>query len=510
MLRENETTDYSYLSVLSLASSIITGRLSTKCLAVPFRQSKNHGRKLSIFHSTIEKISFNKYYVMRKLLIVSMMFFLTQSLMATDGYFSLGYGAIHKGMAGAGIGLPYTALINGNPAANVYAGKTFSLGVAFFSPLRQYTVEGNPSGLPTTFGLLPGTVKSDSKLFLVPHLASNWMINDKSSFAVSIFGHGGMNTNYPTRTFFDQSVEQTGVNLIQLFLGLSYAYKVADRHSLGLTALVSGQSFSAEGLSNFGPFSSDPTKLTNNGSSTTLGIGFKLGYHGELSDQFQVGAVYQSKTITGGFDDYSGLFAESGGFDIPASWTAGIVYSPVSALRIALDFKQILYSQVASIANPIDPMALPPAFLNPGGNPNNPGDYTPNPNYTPLGSDNGSGFGWEDMSVFKVGMEYDVSDSFTLRAGFSKGNQPVPDTEVLFNILAPGVIENHLALGMSKTLGEGGRKIHFSINHALNHTVTGFNPFDFDPVLAQQGQLVPNQNIILEMKQWDFEIQYTF
>ena len=431
-------------------------------------------------------------------------FLLISQTFATDGYFSLGYGAIHKGLAGAGIGLYKTSLINGNPAGNVFGGKIYSAGISFFSPLRQYTVEGNPSGLPLTFGLAPGTVESGSKLFLVPHIAGNWMINDKSSFAASIFGHGGMNTNYPTRTFGDMSIENTGVNLIQLFVGLSYSYKISEQHSLGATALISGQSFSAEGLSNFSPFSSDPAKLTNNESDQAIGLGFKIGYHGQLSDQFALSAMYQSKTKSGGFDDYAGLFAEQGGFDIPASWTAGIVYAPSTLFRVAFDVKQILYSGVASIANPIDPMALPPAFLNPGGDPNNPNDFTPNPNYTPLGSDNGSGFGWEDMTIFKIGLEYDISSDLTVRGGFSHGNQPIPSSEALFNILAPGVINDHLALGLSAG------NVHFSINYALNNTVEGVNPFDFDPVQAQQGNFVPNQNITLEMKQWDFEIQYTF
>ncbi len=447
---------------------------------------------------------------MKKLLVLSFAILSFLSLQATDGYFSLGYGAIHKGMAGAGIGLPYTALINGNPAANVFTGSLYSVGVSFFSPQRQYTITGNPSGLPGTFGLTPGTVESESNLFLIPHLAGNWTIGEKSAFTMSIFGHGGMNTNYPTRTFYDQSVENTGVNLVQLFVGLSYAYKLHENHSVGVTALISGQQFSNEGLSNFAPFSSDPTKLSNNGTSTALGLGFKVGYHGHLSDQFQLGAVYQSKTMSGKFEDYAGLFAQQGAFDIPASWTAGIVYAPNSTLRLALDFKQIMYSGVASIANPVDPMALPPAFLNPGGNPNNPADYTPNPNHVPLGSDDGSGFGWEDMSVFKIGAEYDVSEDFTLRAGFSKGDQPIPASEVVFNILAPGVIDNHIALGFSKGVGQGGNKIHFSINYALNNEVSGLNPFDFDPALAQQGQFVPHQNVILEMKQWDFEVQFTF
>ena len=433
----------------------------------------------------------------------------TFNLSATEGYLSLGYGAYHKGLAGAGIGLHFTSLVNGNPASHVFLDKTYSMGVSLFMPSRQYTIEGNPSMIPGTFGLTPGTVESESKLFIIPHMAAVFPLNEKSALGLSFFGHGGMNTNYPSQTFYDQSTDATGVDLTQMFLSVSYSYKLASNHSLGLTALVAGQFFSSEGLSSFGAFSSNAEKLTNNGTDKSFGITFKLGYFGQLTDKLAIAAMYQMKTKMSEFEEYAGLFAEQGAFDIPCNWTAGIVYSATDQLRFAFDVRQINYSKVKSIGKPIDAMALPPAFLNPGGDPNNPNDYTPNPNHVPLGSDEGSGFGWEDMTAFKLGIEYDVNTDWTIRGGYAYGDQPIPETEVLFNILAPGVIQSHVALGFTKKMPKD-QAIHFSFNYALNNKVEGFNPFDFDPELAQMGQLVPHQKVILEMNQIDVALQYTF
>lgn len=39
---------------------------------------------------------------------------------------------------------------------------------------------------------------------------------------------------------------------------------------------------------------------------------------------FSVGASYQTKMVKTDFDRYSGLFADQGGFDIPANWQAGV------------------------------------------------------------------------------------------------------------------------------------------------------------------------------------------
>lgn len=429
--------------------------------------------------------------------ILSMAFlFLSVSLTATDGYFSLGFGAKHKGVAGAGVGLHHFSLLNGNNAGLAELGNAYQVGVAIFNPNRKYTISGQPSGQPGTLGLTPGEVKSESTIFFIPNIAANWMIDENSSLGVSIFGQGGMNTDYPTQTFYDQTTPSTGVNLSQLLSNISYSRKLGEMHSLGLSAVVAFQMFEAEGLSNFAPFSEDPQNLTNNGVSTSFGFGFKVGYLGHLTDVVSLGATYQSKLKMSAFDKYAGLFAEQGSFDIPGALSVGVGIDLSDKVTLMADYKRIFYGSVNSIANPINPGALPPAFLNPNGNPNNPNDYTPNPNHVPLGSENGSGFGWQDMDVFKVGFMYTTTD-WVWRAGFSAGSNPVPSSEVLFNILAPGVIDQHIAFGLSKLMSNG-HSVDFSINYALNNVVSGNNSFD------------PGQTIDLEMNQWDFEINYSF
>ena len=54
-------------------------------------------------------------------------------------------------------------------------------------------------------------------------------------------------------------------------------------------------------------------------------------------------------------DEYAGLLAEQGDFDIPATWTLGAKFSPSKQHAILLDFQRIEYSDVASIANPMMP-----------------------------------------------------------------------------------------------------------------------------------------------------------
>ncbi len=148
------------------------------------------------------------------------------------------------------------------------------------------------------------------------------------------------------------------------------------------------------------------------------------------------------------------------------------------------DYKMINYTDAASVSNKMDVMN------------------------TMLGNDNGSGFGWEDISVIKVGTEYSGIKNWIFRAGYSHCEQPIPSSEVMFNILAPGVIENHITIGCSKYFGQSGKGIHAAIVYAPSTTVTGYNPLDYE--LDASNNPYPNQTIELEMNQFELEIAFTF
>lgn len=423
----------------------------------------------------------------------------SQTASATDGYFSLAYGTQNKGMAGAGIAWYKNSLINGNPASLVKLGGQYQFGINMFSPNREYTVTGNPSGMPGTFGLAPGTVESDSKTFFMPTFGANWMLNDKSSFSVAVYGNGGMNTDYaPKNGFgtFGMPDADTGVDLGQMFLNLSYAYQVSEKHSFGVTAIAAYQYFEAKGIAAFGMMSSDATKLSDNGHDSAFGMGFKLGYLGQLTDKLSVGASYQTMVYMSEFDDYAGLFAEQGDFDIPSTWTVGLAYQPNENWVFAADFKRINYTDIAAVSNKMEVPQLSTG--------------EPNPKFSPLGTDKGSGFGWEDINVYKIGVEYSGIDTWTLRAGYSHCDQPVQKSEVMFNILAPGVMQDHITLGCSKVLSEKGNALHFAFVYAPQNSVKGYNPMDFDAEQAMLGKMVPNQTIEIKMSQIELEIAYSF
>ncbi len=396
------------------------------------------------------------------------------SAAATDGYFSLGYGTQYKGMAGAGQALHLSTLASATNPATIAFVKGYDLDVALFAPNREYSVSGNPSGYPGTFGLAPGTYESHSTGFVMPSMAGAWHLSGQFHLGLAIYGNGGMNTNYPNAVF---GQSPTGINLMQAFVAPSLAWEFANHQSIGISPIFGWQSFEAKGLGAFSMFSSNPAALTNNGADTSTGFGARIGYHGRFGEYFGVGASYQTKIAMGEFKEYAGLFAEQGGFDIPANWSVGISVFPSKCVSLAVDIQQIYYSDIASIGNPM----------------------LPNLMQAPLGADNGAGFGWEDVTAVKFGVQWEVNPTWTLRAGYAHCNNPVPQSEVLFNILAPGVIENHVTIGVS-TLLSAKSKVHLALMRAFSSSVEGANP------LEAPGQ----QRIKLTMDQWEGELGFSF
>ncbi len=260
-----------------------------------------------------------------------------------------------------------------------------------------------------------------------------------------------------------------------------------ETFDLGVSFVYHYQLFEAKGINNFAGFSLDPTRISNEGADSTSGIGIQLGATARVSDRVSIAFSYSPKTDMSEFDDYAGLFAEEGDFDLPANFTLGAKFT-VGDYKILSDIQVIEYSGVNSLGNGIATLTGTPANDCTPGAPAN-GDGC-------LGGSNGAGFGWEDMTILKFGVERALANGHRVQFGFSAGDQPIPEEEVLFNILAPAVIENHLTFGYDMT--ENGKGMQFSFMYAFSNSIEGESPFD------------PSQTIELEMDQWELSFGYQF
>jgi len=453
---------------------------------------------------------------------------ITTPLWATNGYFTHGIGTKNKGMAGSGLAMPEDAIsVANNPAAALSAAGKYDLGIGVFSPLRHYTTGASlANGQGGAFTVGPNDVDSDKNYFFIPNMAGAWKIDDNSAWSIAFYGRGGMNTTWEggTATFdpdgpgpapvmtlpgtFGGSLFSNGnkgtasVDLSQAFFEVGYARKAGEKFTWGASLIGVMQVFAARGVGAFAGFTETfaasggtvfPQHLSNNGHDQSFGFGAKVGFQFDMTEKVSLAASYQSQLNMGKFKDYADLFAQHGGFDIPAEFRAGITFRPNARVALNFDVDHIWYGDIDSVANPVrNVYACPTAGL--GGT-----DLS-----SCFGGDNGGGFGWEDMTVFKIGVQWSSGNDWTWRAGVSHGDQPIPENETLFNILAPATIEDHITFGFTNTLTSGD-EWSMSFMYAPNKKITGQG--NFDP-FTSGNPFDPTQSITLDMDQWEVEFSY--
>jgi len=429
-----------------------------------------------------------------------------QLAQATDGYFANGYGLKSIGMGGAAIAVaqePFGGAVN--PGAMSFLGNNWQLGLAWFSPQREASRTGSGQAG------IDASVDSGSTNFFIPEVGANFMVRPDLALGVTVVGNGGMNTDYPGGQISVQSAcgafrqgqgspynmlcgsGNLGVDLMQLLIAPYASWQPVKGHSFGIAPVIGYQRFKAEGLQAFDnpQFSTSPGNVTNNGYSDSWGVGVRVGYMGQLTEQIAIGAAWASKISMGNFDQYKGLFAQQGGFDIPSNFTLGVAIRPTNQWLIALDFERIYYDDAPSVNNPSDYLfTCLPSPARPG-----------NPNYC-LGGSSGTGFGWQNIDVWKVGVQYQVNDQWQIRAGYNHSDNPITPADVTFNILAPGVVKDQWSVGTSYKFNNKNSEITAAFMYAQHNSVTGTSLIG---QLAQQ----PTTTETIGMKEYLLGIAYS-
>jgi long-chain fatty acid transport protein len=201
---------------------------------------------------------------------------------------------------------------------------------------------------------------------------------------------------------------------------------------------------------------SDDSAFT--GKAKATGYAAKIGGVYKVSDALALGASYHSKTTLGDMEANGAtvsmnvvLGAGMGGgtatvpvtgkikvidFQWPQMLGAGAAYQASEKLMLVFDYKWINWKSVmkdftmnfTADANQANPMAGAGGF-GLGGQ-----SMT-----ATLKQD------WKDQNIFMLGAGYKVSPEWTVRAGLSIANNPIPDQYLL--ALFPAIEKNHVMLG---------------------------------------------------------------
>ena len=414
---------------------------------------------------------------------------------ATNGYFLIGFGAKSRSMGGVGIAYGQDGLAAAaNPAAMIMVPGTLrvDMGGEFFVPRRAVIHDS---------ALMPVNERSGANLFLIPNMGGIVKLDPDLAMGFAMIG-AGLGTRYDqsvpgkpnchnglssgSNRFFNFNClgsPTVGVSLMQMQMLPSVAYRFWHNQTIGVSAVLAVQQFKAFGLQAFQAlgFSATNKNVTNQGNDWAYGAGARVGWLGQFfNKRLTLGANWSSRVYMTKFNKYKNLFADHGGFDIPENYGIGMSYKVTPDLVVAVDVQRIKWSSVASIGNP-------------GPNPANPNDFFP-PGIGKLGLPNGLGFGWQDRTAYKLGVAYRLSGKYTVRAGYDHMNSPIPNNQVLFNMLAPATVQDHLTFGASY---RPTRNVEWSVNymHAFRKTIRGATAF------GPTGAAVVGQNAAISMVQ---------
>jgi len=393
------------------------------------------------------------------------------SVFATNGMFLIGYGNKSRGMGGVGITMTHDTLASAaNPATMAFIkGNHFDIGGDIFKANAQASLGEDGVYLDrVTVDSKPDHLALSEGIYMMPSLGASWNKGDLS-YGFTMVPVGGGGSRYEPNIYNSviagaPTDEKMGVSLIVMNINPTIAYKLDENNSVGATLVIGLQVFKSYGLSYFQTFteSDSPDRLTDQGADISYGAGIRLGWMGNfMGDKLSLGAEYTSQTYMSKFDSYSELFAEQGKLNTPGNIGIGASYKPTDDLMVALDINYVMYEDIASISNPGPGQGAGGALYVTGASTNQ------------LGLDEGLGFGWDNQTVYKLGVSYTYNPSWTLRGGWNYGKSPInSETDILFSMVAPATTEHHLTLGATYQYTQD-IEFNLSYSHAFKNEQFG-------------------------------------
>lgn len=347
-----------------------------------------------------------------------------QGALATNGDQMLGVTATQWGMAGAVVAAPQDAgTIMTNPAGLAELGMKdvrFDMGFGSLNPPRK--VNG---------------ADSDSDYYLIPSGAVAFNVNDKLYLGMGMAGLSGMGVDFPD--VVPGGTNQAMVTTKQFYkIAPGFGYKVSDKLSVGAALNIDYQSLAMYN----GMVGAAGLSLPQN---QVYGYGMTAGLIYHVNDKVQIGASWVSKQNMGEFkwNTNNGEYRMT--MDGPQQFALGVAFKPSPGLLVEADVKRIQFSEVLGSVPLIHAAGTPgPTSLD---------------------------FGWDDQTVYAIGVQKEIDPKTTLRAGFNYGKSPIGAEDVKSNIGSLAVTEKHLSLGVTRQLSE---KVSGSLSYvrAFHNDVT--------------------------------------
>jgi long-chain fatty acid transport protein len=363
------------------------------------------------------------------------------------------------GMAATCISYPLDSLVGAyNPAGITDVGDRFDVEAAWVQDWGKSKVSGNRTATGALNPLTNGSRNGMRTKTVYPAgfgLTKGWCLANDWEVSAGLILY---NRNYQKTTYkhalalFGRS--PAGLEYLNETVAPIVAVKWCDRHSIGISVNYQIERLKVNGLQNFDNtlFSSAPGHVTNRGYEYATGWGVTIGYLGKLTDSLSIGVTYQPETGMTRLNKYKGFLADRGRLNIPRKIGAGISYHITPCLVVAFDVEHIQWSKIRSLHNPL----LHNGVLE------------------KLGQKNGPGFGFRNQWYYRVGSEWRINESWTVRAGYRYANTPIRRSQTAVNVLTLDTVESFVTVGGTWNLNECNE---FTITYAygFEHKIRGRN-----------------------------------
>ena len=347
------------------------------------------------------------------------------SARATNGLLIPGYGIKAFGMGGVSIALPQDSVTAANnPAGFALIGSRWDIGADLAFAKVNSTIYGAD--------------RDDRPFVVVAEGGYSKTVQDGLALGVSLFG-SGLHVDYGQPAIAPTN-SKASIDLKQAVLAPTVATTWGQNQAFGASLSLARQRITITGLE-------IPTGVENPGHDYSNGVGFRFGWIGQFSPGLSVGAMYASRIRMGRLHEYGGLLADGGKLDIPEQYGVGLAFKPTADLTIAADWLRINWHDIVSIGNAVNLAA-------------------------PFGASNGSGLGWKNQNVYRIGASYAFSDRLDLRAGYSYASELMPSDQSLLNLWAPLTTRKHVSFGATWKL-QGHSELTLAYMHSFKETIRG-------------------------------------
>jgi long-chain fatty acid transport protein len=438
-----------------------------------------------------------------KTLIKLLTLFIGTSIFAQAGHLMQGVGTVNMSMGGAATAQPLdiSGAIQWNPATlSSFYHNTLNvdLGAFFASPELSSKLPANMMmpGSPA----ISGTTKNEKGISPMPSIAYVWAKPDsKHTFGVSVFGVSGFGVDFPTETNLPMDMNENmnpnwnpndsnpisypqnmggfghiKSNYMMMQVGLSWAYKITDKFSIGLQPNIDYSKLEIAPNPTSSP--SMTAGYPEATAASAIGYGGQVGLFFDTKNGLKLGVAYKSKQYMQEFKfentylDDSDAPSNTFTMNYPAVLSIGFGYSK-GDFDFATDFRYVYYentegfektgwSQTASV----------------------------------------TGFGWRDMQIFSAGLQYKGIKKLPLRIGFTHSTNPINEEVAFYSVSAPAVIKNAVQFGLGFNASEK-LKINAMYHHGSSCGDTKGNLLN--PMMASSSNpygAIPGTEVSYNMK----------